>query len=81
LILRDEDEDLLVEIGSAKWSPKATAAGSTVVAVVGLAAAAGPIGWAALAGGMGARWWLQYRLSDQTISFLREMAPTHVRGA
>jgi hypothetical protein len=86
VILQDKGEDLCVEIGSAKWlgtanTAKATAAG------VGLAAASSfmPLAWPVTAGAaavvMGSQRWRQYRLSNQTISFLRETAPTHVRGA
>jgi hypothetical protein len=84
VVLQDEGKDLLVEIGSAKWLGKASAA-KTTGATVGFytATLATPLGWMAAATtavGMGVwRSW-QYRLSKQTISFLRETAPAHIRG-
>jgi hypothetical protein len=86
VILRSEGEDLLVDIGSAEWLGKANAAKATA-AGGGLAAASllilpiAPVAAGAAAVGIGARRWRQHRLSNQTISFLRETAPTHVRGA
>jgi hypothetical protein len=69
--LHSEAEDLVVEIGSAKWLGKAAAGvGVAVVWVPGLAIAA-----VAAAGG-----WRRYKLMAQTIKFLRETAPTHVRS-
>src|SRR5262249_6023974 len=79
VILRAEGEDLLVEIGPAKWLGKGAAAGAGL-AGAGLAVAAAPVAvvvWAAV--GIGA--WRQYRLPRQTLTFLREKAPTHVRDA
>jgi hypothetical protein len=103
VILCAKGEDLLVEIGSAKWLGKAAAAkasatgaaaGFTASTVAGSAilAAWNPVGLAAVAliyGGVGAgaagavvvRQRRQSRLSQQTISFLQETAPTYVRGA
>src|SRR5262249_34966196 len=58
---------------------KGAAAGAGL-AGAGLAVAAAPVAvvvWAAV--GIGA--WRQYRLPRQTLTFLREKAPTHVRDA
>jgi TIR domain len=78
VILQDEDEDLLVEIVSAKWL-------GTAAARAGLAPASRifmPLAlYVPTAGHLGMRKWQQHKLSNQTISFLRETAPTHVRGA
>jgi hypothetical protein len=102
VILYAKDEDLLIEIGSAKWLGKVVArtiatgaaARFTASTVSGAAILAGwnPIGLSALAliyGGVEAgvagaavvRRRQQYRLSQQTISFLQETAPTYVCGA
>ena len=86
VILRSDGDNLLVDIGSAKWLGKANVA-KAGVAGAGLAAASlvvAPLAVAAAgaaAVGVGARRWRQYRLSNQTVSFLRETAPTYVSGA
>lgn len=83
VILRAEGEDLLVEIGSAKW------VGKTYVFKYGLnmipfyiPIPASIVGPSAREGSIG-MWtgrWRQYRLADQTISFLRDTAPRHARS-
>jgi hypothetical protein len=85
VILQGEGADLLVEIGSARWVGSATAAGvgwfaglfvippGPNVLVLVPAAAAAASGWGA--------WRVrQHMLSNQTIRFLRETAPTHRPG-
>jgi hypothetical protein len=80
--LQNEDEDLLVEVGSAKWLGRASAAKASAATVgVFVAMAASPAGLiAAGTAAVGMDVWRrqQYRLSNQTISFLRETAPRYV---
>jgi len=78
VILRADGEDLLVEIGSAKWQGRtyAVKAGLNLLPIY----IPMPTSTAASWGrgtfiGMGVWRWRQYMLSNQTISFLREAAP------
>jgi tetratricopeptide (TPR) repeat protein len=72
VILHSDGEDLIVETGSAKWYGKAALGASfAVVGYVPLAAA----------GVVAARTWQQHKLMTETISFLRETAPTHLHSA
>jgi hypothetical protein len=84
VVLQHQGKDLLVEIGSAKWLGRASAAKATAAATgVYVAAMATPLGLMAAgtaAAGMSVWRRQQYRLSNQTISFLRATAPTHVRS-
>jgi hypothetical protein len=68
VILRHEGEDLLVEIGAAKWLGKGAAAGAGLFL---------HLVWVPV--GIGA--WRQYQLRRQTIEFLRTEAPKHLRSA
>ncbi len=85
VILRADGEDLVVECQAAKFLGKAKTA-KVAAAGVGVAAAVVfvpyvPVMVGAAAVGMGAWRLRQQRLSNQTISFLRETAPIHVRSA
>ena len=69
VLLRHDGEDLLVEIGAAKWIGKGVgAAGASLVFHLMLI----PVGIGVLR---------QYKLPRQTISFLRTEAPKHLRSA
>jgi hypothetical protein len=75
VMLRSEGEDLRVEIGSAKWLNKVTA-----VTILGILPAKAVMTTTRLLFELGTwRWWY-YRLSNQTINFLRATAPMHVRS-
>ncbi len=69
VVMQDKGKDLLVQIGSTKWLGRFSEAKAIAGAMLF------PGGWVAM------DVWRQqhYRLSDQTISFLRETAPMHVR--
>src|SRR5215472_10389883 len=68
VILRHAGEDLLVEMGAAKWLGKRAGAGAGLL-----------LHFAWVTVGIGA--WRQYQLPRQTIEFLRTEAPKHLRGA
>jgi hypothetical protein len=67
VILRREGEDLLVEIGAAKWLGKRVGTGAGLL-----------FHWALVPVGIGV--WRQYKLPRQTIEFLRTEAPRHLRS-
>lgn len=68
VLLRHEGEDLLVEIGAAKWMGKSVGTGAGLV-----------FHWMLIPVGIGAL--RQYKLPRQTINFLRMEAPKHLRSA
>lgn len=68
VVLRHESEDLLVEIGAAKWLGKGAGAGAGLVF---------HLAW--LSVGIGV--WRQVQLRRQTIEFLRTEAARQLRGA
>jgi hypothetical protein len=89
VILHDEGEDLLVDIGISPWWPQSReerqnamygGAGLALgVWAVSSPASISAVPIAAIAGGSAAVWRYR-RLANQTISFLREAAPMHVRS-
>lgn len=68
VLLRHEGEDLLVEIGAAKWMGKGVGTGASLV-----------FHWMLIPVGIGVL--RQYKLPRQTIIFLRTEAPKHLRSA
>lgn len=68
VLLRHEGEDLLVEIGAAKWIGKGVGTGASLV-----------FHWLLIPVGIGVL--RQYKLPRQTIIFLRTEAPKHLRSA
>ena len=68
VLLRHEGEDLLVEIGAAKWMGKSVGTGAGLV-----------FHWMLIPVGIGAL--RQYKLPRQTINFLRMEAPKYLRSA
>jgi hypothetical protein len=85
VILQGEGADLLVEIVSARWVGSANAAGvgwfvGVVLLPPGPDVLALAAGAAAAASGVGSWRLRQHMLSNQTIRFLRETAPTHRPG-
>jgi hypothetical protein len=79
VILHNEGQELVVEIGLAKWSAKA-AKGAAAVGAAGGAVGGLLVGAAAGAAvGVGVVQWRRSKLPRQTIRFLRETAPSHIR--
>jgi hypothetical protein len=68
VLLHHEGEDLLVEIGAAKWLGKGVGTGASLV-----------FHWMLIPVGIGVL--RQYKLPRQTIIFLRMEAPKHLRSA
>jgi hypothetical protein len=68
VLLRHDGQDLLVEMGSAKWMGKGVGTGAGLV-----------FHWLLIPVGIGVL--RQYKLPRQTVTFLRTEAPKHLRSA